>query len=72
MHCNTAIRSLIRDNKTFQIQGIIQTGSRFGMVTMEDSLAEAFRRGDITEQTALEYAQDANAVRMRLGIGQAR
>ncbi len=72
MHCNTAIRSLIRDNKSFQIQGIIQTGSRYGMVTMEDSLVEAFRRGDITEQTALEYAQDANAVKMRLVAGAAR
>ena len=72
MHCNTAVRSLIRDNKTFQIPGVIQTGSRSGMVTMEDSLVEACRRGDITAQTAMEYAPDINAVRMRLqaaGIG---
>ena len=72
MHCNTAVRSLIRDNKTFQIPGVIQTGSRSGMVTLEDSLVEACRRGDITAQTALEYAPDINAVRMRLqaaGIG---
>lgn len=67
MHCTTAVRSLIRDNKSFQLQGIIQTGSKLGMVTLDDSLAGACRRGDITMQTALEYAQDANALRMRLG-----
>ena len=69
MHCNTAIRSLIRDNKTFQIQGILQTSSRAGMMTLEDSLAEACRQGLIGEQTAMEYAQDTNALRMRLGRG---
>ena len=68
MHCTTAVRSLIRDNKSFQLQGIIQTGSRLGMVTLDDSLSEACRKGYITAQTALEYAQDANAVKMRIGV----
>ncbi len=67
MHCTAAIRNLIRDNKTFQIPGILQTSRRMGMMSMEDSLAEAFQRGLITEQVATEYAQDANALRARLG-----
>ncbi len=67
MHCTSAIRNLIRDNKTFQIPGILQTSRRMGMMSMEDSLAEAFQRGLITEQVATEYAQDANALRVRIG-----
>lgn len=67
MHCTSAIRNLIRDNKTFQIPGILQTSRRMGMMSMEDSLADAYQRGLITEQTALQYAQDAGAVRLRMG-----
>lgn len=67
MHCTSAIRNLIRDNKTFQIPGILQTSRRMGMMSMEDSLADAFRRGLITEQVAMEYAQDANALQVRIG-----
>lgn len=67
MHCNTAIRSMIRDNKSFQIQGIIQTSSRQGMVTMEESLIDACRKGLITQETAMEYAQDPQALKLRLG-----
>lgn len=67
MHCTAAIRNLIRDNKTFQIPGILQTGRRMGMMSMEDSLAEAFQHGIITEQTAMEYAQDVSALRIRIG-----
>ncbi len=66
MHCNTAIRNLIRDNKSFQIQGIIQTSKSLGMITMEDALAEACRSGMISKSTAMEYAQDKGALRMRL------
>ena len=66
MHCNTAIRNLIRDNKSFQIQGIIQTSKSLGMVTMEDALVQACLRGEITKSTALEYAQDKGTLKMRL------
>lgn len=67
MHCNTAIRSLIREDRAFQIHNAIQTGSRLGMITMEDSMLQACRRGDITPQTAVEYAPDPQIMRRRLG-----
>jgi len=38
MICNTAIKTLIRENKIFQIPGIIQTSRVEGMITMENSL----------------------------------
>ena len=66
MHCTTAIRSLIRDNKAFQIHSVIQTGSKAGMITMEESMLQAVRRGDISAQTALEFAPDPQIMSQRI------
>ncbi len=43
MTCNSGIRALIREGKTHQIYSQIQTGSRGGMRTMAQSLAELVR-----------------------------
>lgn len=67
MHCNTAIRALIRDDKTFQIPGQIQTGRQQGMITMDQALLEAAQKGIITSKDAVAYASDPRAVQSRLG-----
>lgn len=66
MLCNTAVRSLIRDNKAFQIHNVIQTGGKSGMITMEDSMLQAVRAGVISAQTALEFAADPQVMKGRL------
>ena len=38
MVCNTAVKNLIREGKVFQIPGVMQTGQRDGMITMEKSI----------------------------------
>jgi twitching motility protein PilT len=43
-----AVRNIIRDGKTNQVQTIIQTSSKLGMRSMDLSLAETVRRGVIT------------------------
>jgi len=53
-----AVRNLIREGKTFQIQTMIQTGSASGMITMEQSLRMAVERGLIAYEDALEHAFD--------------
>ena len=55
MLTNTAIKNLIREGKTHQIQSLIQTGAKFGMVTMDNSLAELYRKGIITREVALDF-----------------
>ena len=40
-----AIRNLIRENKTYQIQNIIQTSSKIGMQSMDQELVNLFRQG---------------------------
>lgn len=51
---NAAIRNLIREDKIHQIYSMMQTGqSKFGMVTMNQSLFELYSRGKITYEDAL-------------------
>lgn len=58
MTSTPAIKNLIREGKTHQIQSSVQTGSRFGMRTMDGSIMELYRDGEITKDTALTYCVD--------------
>lgn len=53
-----AIRNLIRENKTAQINAAIQTGSKYGMQTMDMALKELYVRGLITYEDAMQRAVD--------------
>lgn len=66
MRTNPAIKNLIRESKTHQIDNIIQTNRRSGMITMDDSIIELYKRGEISEETALEYAQDQQNMKRKL------
>src|SRR5438552_5955038 len=54
-----AVRHLIREGKVHQIYSVMQAGGRFGMQTMDASLARLVRAGKITQQLAVERAHDA-------------
>jgi twitching motility protein PilT len=51
-----AIRNLIREDKVHQIGTAIQTGSKYRMQTMDNSLTELYRRGQISKDIALSQA----------------
>lgn len=53
MVATTAIRNLIREEKIHQIDTAIQTGAKFNMQTMDNSLLELYKKGLITKDTAL-------------------
>ncbi len=63
---NPAIANLIRKNETNKIQSTIQTSKRMGMVTLDDYLMDLVREGEISAQTALDYAQDPRDLEGRL------
>jgi twitching motility protein PilT len=70
MVATPAIRNLIRDGKTYQIYSAMQAGGRFGMQTMDQSLADLVRRGQVTYEQALErchHADDFNRLCGRVG-----
>ena len=58
MVVNTAIRNLIREGKSYQINSVIQTGANVGMQTMESNLAELVGAGKITQDDAMLRAGD--------------
>ena len=58
MITNPAIKNLIREGKTYQIQSMIQTNRKICMQTMDDALYELYRRGEITGDKCASYAQD--------------
>ena len=57
-----AVRNLIREGKTHQIQTTIETGHQHGMITMDRSLATLCKRGIITRETAMQRAIDVKVL----------
>ncbi len=62
MIATNAVRNLIREGKTHQIGSLIQTGAKFGMQTMEGSLAGLYQRGMISYEEAMTYATDQDTL----------
>jgi twitching motility protein PilT len=53
---NPAVKTLIRESKTHQIDNVIRTSSDIGMISLERSLVDLVREGVISIKTAQEYA----------------
>jgi hypothetical protein len=51
-----AVRALIREGKTPQLDNVMQTGSKYGMQTLEDALNNLIGINAITVETALSFA----------------
>jgi len=51
-----AVRNLIREGKTFQIDNVMQTSSESGMMLLEASLAQWVQRGALSWERAREYS----------------
>ncbi|MGH2794206.1 MAG: type IV pilus twitching motility protein PilT [Actinomycetota bacterium] len=54
-----AVRNLIREGKTHMIYSSMQAGGKFGMQTMDQSLADLVKAGKISFETALERCHNA-------------
>ena len=69
--CTPAVRNLIREGKVHQIYSIMQAGGRFGMQTMDQSLATLVKAGKISLQLAHERCHDAEELNRLIGGGAA-
>ena len=58
MVANSAVRSIIREGKTHQLDTTIQTGANEGMQTMDRTLAKLVQQGTVTYDNARECAVD--------------
>jgi twitching motility protein PilT len=64
-----AVRNMIREGKTHQIYSAMQAGGKYGMQTMDQSLADHVRSGAITMKTAIERCSNAEDLRRLAGAG---
>lgn len=58
LRVNSAVKNLIREGKTHQINNIIQTGAEEGMVPLNKSLAELVRSKVISKDDALSFSNN--------------
>ncbi|MDQ2085844.1 type IV pilus twitching motility protein PilT [Herbivorax sp. ANBcel31] len=58
-----AIANLIRESRTHQINTCIQTGSQFGMYTMDSCLSDLYKQELIDYESACQYAIDLDNLR---------
>jgi twitching motility protein PilT len=61
-----SIAALIRDNKTFRLNSDIQTGAKFGMVTLDSFLMDKYQQGMIAREEVITKSQDPTTVQAKL------
>jgi twitching motility protein PilT len=55
---NPAVRNIIREGKSHQLEGVIQTGAEFGMQSMDHTLVSLVKAGTVSYDEARNYAVD--------------
>lgn len=68
MSVNSAIKNIIREGKTHQVDSVIQTSTNFGMRTMDMSLVDLTKRGLISLEEAMTYAIDRDIVKRLINL----
>jgi twitching motility protein PilT len=63
----TAVRNMIREGKTHQIDNVINTGANLGMIGLNKSLAELIKAGDIELNDALKVSMYPDELRSLVG-----
>jgi len=58
-----AVRNLIREGKTHQIPSMIQTGKKYGMVLLDDSIMELYKKGMISAEEGYAKANEKSRFR---------
>jgi twitching motility protein PilT len=55
-----AVRNIIREGKSHQLEAVIQTGAQFGMQAMDRTLADLVQKGAVTFDEAITFAVDVD------------
>lgn len=59
----SAVKNLIRDRKTEQLYGVMQTSAAYGMILMDDALKYLYEKDVISLETALSKARDPKNIK---------
>jgi twitching motility protein PilT len=60
---NPAVRKLIREGTTHQIPSMIQTGKKYGMILLDDSIMDLYTKGMVSAEEAYAKANDKGRFR---------
>ena len=69
MIASPAVRNLIRENKTHQIQSMIQTSANMGMITMDQCLRDLYLRGWVTLEECMSRAVNVEELKKMINVG---
>lgn len=68
MFVNNAIRNMIRESKIHQIDTVIHSSVADGMVTMDNSLINLYKKGIISDKTAVLYSSNQELMLKKLAL----
>ncbi|MBS6195080.1 MAG: PilT/PilU family type 4a pilus ATPase [Clostridiales bacterium] len=68
MTVTPAVRNMIRDHKTPQIDGLLSLAGQNGMISMDQSLLQLYQSGRISKENALLYASNPDMLQKKLGM----
>lgn len=66
MFANNAIQNMIRENKIHQIDTVIASSKGEGMISMDSSLIELVKSGEISRETVLNYCENRDLMQKKL------
>ncbi|HWQ50762.1 MAG TPA: PilT/PilU family type 4a pilus ATPase [Terriglobales bacterium] len=66
MHTNTAIRTMIRESKTHQLDSAISAGADCGMITMDAGILSLVAGGVVSPEVAMHFAGNAEMMERRI------
>lgn len=66
MHCNNAIRNMIRESKIHQIDTVISSSHSEGMILMDAYLLNLYRKGLISENSVLKFTENGDIMEKKI------
>ncbi|WP_026508672.1 type IV pilus twitching motility protein PilT [Butyrivibrio sp. MC2013] len=66
MHCNSAVRNMIREGKTHQLITVMQTNRKMGMITMDEAIIQLYQKRIISREMAVQFSQDQDTMQMKM------
>jgi len=69
MIATPAVRNMVRERKTHQLYGAIQTGAELGMQTLDNHLLQLYRGGIVSYEMALSKSSNPSEFAARAGTG---
>jgi twitching motility protein PilT len=68
MICNDAVRTMIRESKSHQIDSLIYSSADQGMISMDASILKLYEEGLITAENALVHSLKPDEMKKKLGL----